>query len=230
MSLYDDLRADVKGVFKEAWSERDGNKVPEPEDVKLGNDAVRLDATVLYTDLSESTNLVDRYKPWFAAEIYKTFLHCAAKIIRSHGGVLTSYDGDRVMAVYIGDSKNSSAGRAALGINYAVREVINAEIEKAYPKESYRVQHTTGIDSSRLFVARTGIRGSNDLVWVGRAANHAAKLSASDFGVPTVVTEDVYKRLNESVKYSSDGKSMWVKGYWEDEGRAVYSSTWQWAV
>ena len=32
-----------------------------------------------------------------------------------------------------------------------------------------------GIDTSKLFVARTGIRKSNDLVWVGRAANYAAK-------------------------------------------------------
>jgi len=36
--------------------------------------------------------------------IYKTFLHCAAKIIRSHKGVITAYDGDRIIAVYIGKS------------------------------------------------------------------------------------------------------------------------------
>jgi class 3 adenylate cyclase len=50
----------------------------------------------------------------FAAEIYKTFLHCAAKIIRSEDGVITAYDGDRIMAVFIGNAKNTSAVRAAL--------------------------------------------------------------------------------------------------------------------
>jgi len=38
-----------------------------------------------------------------AAEIYKTYLHCAAKIIRSEGGSITSYDGDRIMGIFIGD-------------------------------------------------------------------------------------------------------------------------------
>lgn len=50
-----------------------------------------------------STVLVDTNTDFVAAEFYKTFLHCAAKIIRSEDGAITSYDGDRVMAVYIGE-------------------------------------------------------------------------------------------------------------------------------
>ena len=49
--------------------------VPESDDLKLSNDAVNLDATVLYADMAGSTNLVSTYKPEFAAEVYKTFLH-----------------------------------------------------------------------------------------------------------------------------------------------------------
>ena len=64
--------------------------------------AVKIEGTVLYADLDSSTNLVDEYKPQFAAEMYKTYLHCAAKIIRSEGGTITSYDWDRIMAVYVG--------------------------------------------------------------------------------------------------------------------------------
>ena len=37
-------------------------------------------------DLSGSTNLVDTQTPHFAAEIYKTYLMCAAKIIKEQGG------------------------------------------------------------------------------------------------------------------------------------------------
>ena len=59
MSLVDDLQAEVKKIFREAWTSRDGQVVPEPEDIKLGNDAVKLDGTVLYADLDDSTDLVD---------------------------------------------------------------------------------------------------------------------------------------------------------------------------
>ena len=56
---------------------------------------------------------------------------------------------------------------------------------------------SVGIDTCELFIARTGIRGSNDLVWVGHAANYAAKLSDRR-GPPSQITEDVYKKLHES--------------------------------
>ena len=48
-----------------------GNVVPESENLALTNDAVTLDATVLYADLADSTGLVDKYTADFAAEIYK---------------------------------------------------------------------------------------------------------------------------------------------------------------
>ena len=85
MSLIEDYSKVVEDIFKEKWSTREGRKVPESEELGLGNDAVKLDGTVLYADLDASTNLVDSYKPEFAAEIYKTYLHCAAKVIRSEG-------------------------------------------------------------------------------------------------------------------------------------------------
>lgn len=141
--------------------------VPSDDSLKLGNDAVQLDATVLYADLADSTKLVDGRSASFAAEIYKTFLHCAARIVRSESGIITAYDGDRIMAVYIGGAKNTSAVRTALKINHAVSFIINPAKGLQYPNETYALKHVVGIDSSKLFVARTGVRGANDLVWVG---------------------------------------------------------------
>lgn len=227
MSLVEDYTEAVEKIFKDTWTTRNGQKVPESEDLGLGNDAVKLDGTVLYADLDESTNLVDSYTPEFAAEIYKAYLSCAAKVIRAEGGEITSYDGDRIMAAYIGDSKNSSAAQSALKINYTVTEIINPLIKKHYPKTSYRVKQVVGIDTSDLFVARTGIRGSNDLVWVGRAANYAAKLCSFSPDYPSWITETVYNRLNDSAKYSSNGKLMWEAVTWNAmHGMKVYRSTW----
>ena len=227
MSLGEELADEVQKIFKDAWSAREGKKVPESEDLRLGNDAVELDGTVLYADLDDSTNLVDYYKPAFAAEIYKAYLNCAAKIIRSEGGVITSYDGDRIMAVYIGGLKNTSAACSALKINYAVTKIINPILKECYPKTDYLVKQVVGIDASNLFVARTGIRGSNDLVWVGRAANYAAKLSSLSADYPSRLTEAVYEKLNKSAKYSNDGKPMWKEATWNDmNGMRIYRSAW----
>lgn len=227
MSLVEDYTEAVEKIFKDTWTTRDGQKVPESEDLGLGNDAVKLDGTVLYADLDESTNLVDNYDPEFAAEIYKAYLSCAAKVIRSEGGEITSYDGDRIMAVYIGDSKNSSAAESALKINYTVTKIINPLIKKHYPTTSYRVKQVVGIDSSKLFIARTGIRGSNDLVWVGRSANYAAKLCSLSPEYPSRITETVYNKLNKSAKYSNEGRLMWeIDASNNMKGLKIYRSTW----
>ncbi len=119
MGVKTDLEADIAAIFRAQWKKSDDEVVPSDESLKLGNDAVRFDATVLYADLADSTKLVDG-SPWFAAEIYKTFLHCAAKIVHSEIGVITAYDGDRIMAIYIGGNKNTAAVRTAMKINYAV--------------------------------------------------------------------------------------------------------------
>lgn len=234
MGLKEDLEADVLDIFNSRWSTRDGTVVPEADDLRLGNDAVKFtEAAVLYADLAESTALVDKRADWFAAEIYKTFLHCASKIIRGMNGEITAFDGDRIMAVFLGDSKRSNATQCGLKINYAVRSIINPAIKKKYPDETYTVSHAVGIDVSKLFVARTGVRGSNDLVWVGRAANYGAKLATiRDSGYTTWITADVYTGANEASKMGGDPKrSMWEQRSWAKlPGVDIYRSNWWWPV
>ena len=232
MGLLRDIKGEVAAIFAANWRRREGRVIPEAENVKLGNDAVTLNATVLYADLAKSTALVDDYKDYFAAEIYKAFLVSACRVIRSEGGELVAFDGDRVMAVYLGDGKNSSAARTALKINWTVRSVVNPAIKKQYPNTSYSVSHAVGIDSGKLFVARTGIRGSNDLVWVGRAANHAAKLcEIRELGYSSYITEGVYRMLNDAAKFGGNPrKNMWEKLRWSGTGRTVYGSSFWWEV
>lgn len=227
MSLGDDLRESVKTTFATTWTKTATQVVPDTDDVKLGNDAKTLEsATVLYADLSASTSLVRGHEDWFAAEIYKTYLYCAARVIQSLGGEITAYDGDRVMAVFLGGSKNSNAALAGLKINYATTEIVTPAMLAQYPTRSYRPKQTVGIDTSALFVARTGVRGSNDLVWVGRAANYAAKMAALPPKYSTYISEGVYNVLGKSSKYANDGRNMWTSLGSSDVGVKIYGSTW----
>lgn len=228
MTLNTDLTAAVQTIFQSVWSQRDGTVVPEPENLRLGNDAVNLQATVLYADLAESTALVDGHTAVFAAEVYKSYLHCAAKIIKSQGGSITAYDGDRVMAVYIGDMKNSRAVKSALMIHYAVLEIINPLLARQYPKESYRVKQAVGIDTSPILASRIGVRNDNDLVWVGRAANYAAKLCGIRSDYPTYITGNVFDVIEDAMKVTG-GKSMWEERVWTDVNNLrIYRSNWFW--
>jgi len=230
MGLKDELSQHVADIYKAVWKERDGTVVPDDTSLTLANDAVKLNATVLYADLADSTTMVDGHKKFFAAEMYKTFLHCAAKIIRSENGDITAYDGDRVMAVFIGDLKNSRAVRTALKINYAVSYILNPEQRTFYTGSNFMMKHVVGVDTSDLFVAKTGVRGANDLVWVGRAANYAAKLSALPHSYATYITKEVYNVMIDELKVT-DGKAMWEEVRWDSfDNRSIYRSSWWWRV
>lgn len=227
MSLKE-LIAEAEATLRAKWETRDGRKVPEAKDIQLGNDAVTLDGTVLYADMADSTGLVDSFKPWFAAKIYKTYLAGASRIIGDNGGEITAFDGDRVMAVFIGNYKNTSAAKSALHINAFVAE-LNQTLRSVYPNTSYVIRQSVGIDTSSLFIARTGIRNSNDLVWVGRAANYAAKLcSLGDATYTSHITEGVFSKLADEAKYGPDRASMWEKRMWNATGKVIYRSNWTW--
>lgn len=235
MSFLDDLKTSASKDVGHNWTTRAGQKVPSSEDIGLGRDAVRLSATVLYADIRSSTELVRSWTDFFAASVFKAYLDCAARVIRYHGGAITSYDGDRVMAVFIGEGKNTAAAKVGLKINWVTKNVVQPEINRKFSDGSnFELKQAVGIDTSDLFVARTGIRGSNDLVWVGRAANYAAKMSelpADTYN--TYISADVYGMLLDEAKYSNESppKHMWTNlGSRHQVGVEVYGSNFWWSV
>ena len=233
MSLLEEMGEEVADVFSEQWSAPDARIVPNPEDLLLSNDARYFKrATILYADLSGSTYLVDQESWQVAGEVYKTYLLCAAKLIRSLDGVIAAYDGDRIMGVFIGDYQTSSAAKCGLKINWAVRNIINPALKAQYPNSSYEVKQVVGIDTSEIRAARIGVRGGNDLVWIGRAANYAAKLTSCRDDYQTWVTADAFNRLSDEVKHGGNPRRlMWHTFSWTAmNDQTVYGSNWTWAV
>jgi class 3 adenylate cyclase len=228
MALKDELETQVSATFNSIWTTRDGTVVPDADSVKLTNDGVHLNAVVLYADLADSTELVQQQSEEFSAETYKAFLYCAAKIIRSQNGIITAYDGDRIMAVFLGERMNSRAVKAAMKIYWAVENVIKPKQAAQYPNNTFSVKHGIGVDSSKLLVANAGVRGAKDLVWVGNAANVAAKLATiRESPYSTFISKAVYDTI------SSDLKTNGTQNYWEArswKGKSVYRSNWMWHV
>lgn len=225
------LASEVKSIFESRWQVGQTESVPDPEDLKLNtNHSKHLEkATVLYADIDGSTDMVDDYDWTFSAEVYKAYMRCSAEIVKSEGGVITAYDGDRIMAIFTGNTKNNSATRAAMKINYAVINIIQPALEKQYPKCSFTLKHVIGIDESELHAARIGVRIDNDLVWVGRAANYAAKLTSLNGG-PIWITKVVYDRLNQDLKYSNN-KHMWELRSWTQmDNLSVYRTSYSWRI
>lgn len=230
MGVADDIRKNSNDAFGKSWTVRDGQVVPAATDLKLSNDAVRFsEATILYADLDGSTDLVETKKWQFAGEVYKTFLYAASRLIRRHGGNIVSYDGDRVMGIFISQSQCNDAVSCALEINYAVKNIVQVELQKGWTTD-FKIRHVIGIDISEIRAARTGVRGDNDIVWIGNAANLAAKLTALSADQPTWITKRVHDRLNDKQKVGSSGENIWRSWNWSQHNQDPIFSTTYWRI
>ncbi len=61
MRLKEEIDSVIKKMLHEKWEEREGRIVPNSENVHFRNEGVWLDATILYADMADSTDLVDTY-------------------------------------------------------------------------------------------------------------------------------------------------------------------------
>jgi class 3 adenylate cyclase len=138
------------------------------------------------------------------------------------------------MGIFIGDYRNTSAAKCALQIRWCVDQ-IRAQFEAKYENvrdATFRIRHGVGVDSGTVLSVRGGARGSNDLIWIGRAPNLAAKLSdLREDPYRTFITAAVFNRLNNEAKYGgTDGSLMWERRTWTflGESLVVYRSSWHW--
>lgn len=218
MTIRDDLIEAVSSALSHSWDQRDGTVVPTTDTVLLKDGAVDLYATMLYADLADSTQMAIN-NPNMAARLFRAFLATCARLIRHNDGHVRSFDGDRIMGVFVGGSKNTSAVRCALNISWAFENIIKPSFQsrwKAARDGTFQLTYCAGVDVSKVRVVRAGIRASNDLVWVGRAPNVAAKLSTLRRDPHTTyVTEDVYRAMNPSLKLDSNGAPMWEQREWK---------------
>ncbi|CAM5467912.1 adenylate/guanylate cyclase domain-containing protein [Streptomyces griseorubiginosus] len=239
MSLGAQIWGDLGELVGTPWSVRNGRVVPEPEDVKLfPNDAVKLDAVYFYADLIGSTKLARDFSWQTAGKVIRAALRTASTIIKSYGGEIRSYDGDRVMAIFLEGARNTTAAECALKINYAMQYMVQPSLYAELPdleRAEFAVRMNMGIASGEAYVTRAGVRGTSDLVSIGRAPNVAAKLSDirdAEYYYRTYITESVYQSLLDPSKFDNDGSDMWRRFVTEVGGERMitYRSSYTWGI
>jgi class 3 adenylate cyclase len=234
MALQSDVRERVLSIFDQAWESRNGITVPTVESIPLAGGAVKLDAAFLYADLADSTRLASNFPANVAAKVVRAFLDGATRLIRANGGEVRSFDGDRVMGVFAGQDKETRAMKAALYMNWAVSAVIRPEVARRFPSlaaTGWSFAHGVGVDTGPVTAVRAGPRGDNDIVWIGRAPNVAAKLSSlREPNYSSYVTAACFDAAGNIAKYASSlgNALMWEERTWNPTQERVHRSSWRW--
>jgi adenylate cyclase len=205
MPLKDDLINKINSYFKEPYEVEETTIVPSTDYSKLtfGNKGLTSDFAFLFVDIRKSSNLHELFGYKNAAKIYQSFHEINVNVINHNDGKVRAFDGDRTMGVFSGNSKNNNAVKAAMQINWAIRNILN-------PILSSHVSCGIGIDYGKILITKVG-KGrnieNNDLIWVGQACNHASHLS-NEAGNSIIISERTYNVLNDSRKLSN-GINIW---------------------
>lgn len=169
---------------------------------------INVECACLFTDFGGSTILVDKYDHKFSSWLLKSYLKCASTVIRQSGGVISAFEGDGLMVLFMGDSKESDAVRCAFKIQWTVVNIIQPMIDRLFPEKKYRMEQVVGIDSSELSAIKTQVWDHYDILWVGRSANYSAFLTQYNHdNYSTYITSDVYSKLPKELLTSNSVNS-----------------------
>lgn len=188
----DDLKADLDGEVSTILAADFSVEVTTTTDVPHSNDpkitfpnldaktlkAKLIDTCVLYIDIRRSTELNLAHKPQTVAKLYSAFVRTMTRCAQQYEGQVRGIIGDRVMVLFDCDKAFVNAVNCAVLMNSASKYVINKHFKKG------EVTCGIGIDAGRMLATKTGVRKHGNeqqnykaLVWLGRPANVASKLT-----------------------------------------------------
>ena len=137
-----------------------------------------IDTCVLYIDIRRSTELNFSHKPRTVAKLYTAFVRAMTRVARHFGGHVRGIIGDRVMVIFDSVDCYTSAVKCAIAMNTVSRYIVNKHFTRN------EVICGIGIDAGHMLATKTGVRrhgveqaNYRNLVWLGRPANIASKLT-----------------------------------------------------
>lgn len=133
---------------------------------------------VLYIDMRRSTDLNFAHKPQTVAKLYSAFVRAMTRTARYYGGHVRGIIGDRVMVLFDARDCFENAVNCGVAMNTISEHIINKHFK------ANEVKFGIGIDYGKMLATKTGIRrhgqeqaNYRSLVWLGRPANVASKLT-----------------------------------------------------
>jgi adenylate cyclase len=168
-----------------------------------------LETTVLYADMRRSTQLNFEHRRPTVGKLYTAFVLAMTRAATYYGGEVRGIIGDRVMVIFEQANCFTKAFDTAILINSVCKYIINTRFAHN------EVQFGIGIDYGRMMATKTGIyrRGAaqqsyRSLVWLGRPANVASKLTDNANKPEDSDTIDVV-----NVCYDHGQGPTWVQEY-----------------
>jgi class 3 adenylate cyclase len=134
---------------------------------------VQREATVLFADIAGFTEMTERAGAARTVEILNTYFDEVTRIIGTHNGVVTQFQGDAVLATFNVPVEDSGHARNAFE---TARAILACVAEREFAGERIRVR--VGLNTGPLVAGNVGGGGRQSYTVHGNTVNLAARLEA----------------------------------------------------
>ena len=168
----------------------------------------RRTVTVLFSDITGSTELSHRLDPELFSQILGRYFDSVRTVIERHGGTVEKFIGDAVMAVFgvphIHEDDALRAVRAASEITHAL-SAFNDELAGVH---DVRIQTRTGVNTGEVIV---GDPSTGDTLVTGVAANVAARLEQVAQPGDVLIGPETHRLVRDAV-FAEPLEPLMLKG------------------
>jgi adenylate cyclase len=156
---------------------------------------VRQDVAVMFLDLSGSTGAAEALGPEGTRELFSGMQTLVEGEVTAHGGVVITYMGDGVLAVFGLPKPRSDDAARALAAVEALRESMAAWLAGLPPAARDRLDFRIGLNYGPAILSRLGSPTQQQITATGDTVNVASRLLevAKEQHCRVVVTENLFQ-------------------------------------
>lgn len=154
----------------------------------------RGEATILFCDIEAFTRLTEVLGPVKIVALLNAYFSAMVDILERHGGVVTQFQGDAILATFNVPVTDSRHAANAL---QAACEMLDAVAENRYAGETIRIR--IGINTGDVIAGAIGAKGRLNYTVHGDAVNLAARLEAlnKEYGSRLLLSESTAAKIKE---------------------------------
>ena len=156
---------------------------------------VRQDVAVMFLDLSGSTGVAEALGPEGSRDLLSAMQTLVEGEVTAHGGVVITYMGDGVLAVFgLPEPRSDDAARALATVE-ALHELMTAWLANLPPAVRDRLDFRIGLHYGPAILSRLGSPTQQQITATGDTVNVASRLLevAKQRHCRVVVTEDLFQ-------------------------------------
>jgi class 3 adenylate cyclase len=150
------------------------------------------EATILFCDIEGFTRLTETLGPVKIVEVLNAFFSRMVEILEQHGGVVTQFQGDAILATFNVPVADDEHARNAV---VAAQAMLTSVAGSEFAGEQLNIR--IGINSGKVVAGAIGAKGRLNYTVHGDAVNLAARLEAmnKEYGTRLLMSESAIAHL-----------------------------------